>query len=475
MPMRLAASGVWRAIPAPGRSFPVETDGQSEADHQSKADQLRAQESMAKNVVVIGTQWGDEGKGKVVDWLTDHAQGVVRFQGGHNAGHTLVIGGKKTVLHLIPSGILRPDVACFIGNGVVVSPEALLQEIDMLEASGVEVTGRLKISEACPAILPYHSALDQAREAAKGTAKIGTTGRGIGPAYEDKVARRAIRLQDLFYRERFAAKLGEVLDYHNFVLKHYFQADTVDFQRTLDQALRLAERIKPLVADVPRLLYEANRAGKNLLFEGAQGSLLDIDHGTYPFVTSSNCVAGAAAAGSGVGPQMLHYVLGITKAYTTRVGSGPFPTELADHVGKHLAQRGNEFGATTGRARRTGWFDAAALKRSIQINGVSGLCVTKLDVLDGVELLRVCVGYKTGTVESDILPVGAEMLAECEPIYEDLPGWTESTVGIEQLQRLPANARNYLNRMEEICEVPVDMISTGPDRDETIVLRHPFG
>ena len=430
---------------------------------------------MAKNVVVIGTQWGDEGKGKVVDWLTDHAQGVVRFQGGHNAGHTLVIAGKKTVLHLIPSGILRPDVACFIGNGVVVSPEALLQEIDMLEASGVDVTGRLKISEACPAILPYHSALDRAREAAKGTAKIGTTGRGIGPAYEDKVARRAIRLQDLFYRERFAAKLGEVLDYHNFVLKHYFQAETVDFQQTLDQALRLAERIKPLVADVPRLLYEANRAGKNLLFEGAQGSLLDIDHGTYPFVTSSNCVAGAAAAGSGVGPQMLHYVLGITKAYTTRVGSGPFPTELADDVGKHLAQRGNEFGATTGRARRTGWFDAAALKRSIQIHGVSGLCVTKLDVLDGVELLRVCVGYRTGTVESDILPVGAEMLAECEPIYEDLPGWTQSTVGIEQLQRLPANARNYLRRMEEICEVPVDMISTGPERDETIVLRHPFG
>ncbi len=349
---------------------------------------------MAKNVVVIGTQWGDEGKGKLVDWLTDHARGVVRFQGGHNAGHTLVIGGKKTVLHLIPSGILRQDVDCFIGNGVVVSPTALLEEIDMLKVSGVDVAGRLKISEACPAILSYHSALDVARETAKGEAKIGTTGRGIGPAYEDKVARRGIRLQDLFFRERFAAKLGEVLDYHNFVLKNYFQAKTVDFQQTLDETLALAERIKPFIADVPRLLYEASKAGKNLLFEGAQGSLLDIDHGTYPFVTSSNCVAGAAAAGSGVGPQALHYVLGITKAYTTRVGSGPFPTELINDVGKHIAAKGNEFGATTGRARRVGWFDAAALKRSIQINGVSGLCVTKLDVLDGVESLRLCTGYK---------------------------------------------------------------------------------
>ena len=429
---------------------------------------------MAKNVVVIGTQWGDEGKGKLVDWLTDHARGVVRFQGGHNAGHTLVIGGKKTVLHLIPSGILRQDVDCFIGNGVVVSPKALLEEIDMLKASGVDVAGRLKISEACPAILSYHSALDVAREAAKGEAKIGTTGRGIGPAYEDKVARRGIRLQDLFYRERFAAKLGEVLDYHNFVLKHYFQANTVDFQQTLDETLALAERIKPLIADVPRLLYEANKAGKNLLFEGAQGSLLDIDHGTYPFVTSSNCVAGAAAAGSGVGPQALHYVLGITKAYTTRVGSGPFPTELIDAVGKHIAAKGNEFGATTGRARRVGWFDAAALKRSIQINGVSGLCVTKLDVLDGVESLRLCTGYKISGTVSDILPVGAEALALAEPIYEDLPGWKESTFGVNVLEKLPENAQRYLKRIEEICAVPIDVISTGPDRDETIVLRHPF-
>ena len=429
---------------------------------------------MAKNVVVIGTQWGDEGKGKLVDWLTDHARGVVRFQGGHNAGHTLVIGGKKTVLHLIPSGILRQDVDCFIGNGVVVSPSALLEEIDMLKTSGVDVSGRLKISEACPAILSYHSALDVAREAAKGEAKIGTTGRGIGPAYEDKVARRGIRLQDLFFRERFAAKLGEVLDYHNFVLKNYFQAKTVDFQQTLDETLALAGRIKPFIADVPRLLYEASKAGKNLLFEGAQGSLLDIDHGTYPFVTSSNCVAGAAAAGSGVGPQALHYVLGITKAYTTRVGSGPFPTELINDVGKHIAAKGNEFGATTGRARRVGWFDAAALKRSIQINGVSGLCITKLDVLDGVESLRLCTGYKISDVVSDILPVGAEALALAEPIYEDLPGWKESTFGVNVLEKLPENARNYLKRIEEVCAVPIDVISTGPDRDETIVLRHPF-
>ncbi len=429
---------------------------------------------MAKNVVVIGTQWGDEGKGKLVDWLTDHARGVVRFQGGHNAGHTLVIGGKKTVLHLIPSGILRQDVDCFIGNGVVVSPTALLDEIDMLKASGVEVAGRLKISEACPAILAYHSALDVAREAAKGEGKIGTTGRGIGPAYEDKVARRGIRLQDLFFRERFAAKLGEVLDYHNFVLKNYFQTNTVDFQQTLEETLVLAERIKPFIADVPRLLYEASKAGKNLLFEGAQGSLLDIDHGTYPFVTSSNCVAGAAAAGSGVGPQALHYVLGITKAYTTRVGSGPFPTELSNDVGRHIAAKGNEFGATTGRARRVGWFDAAALKRSIQINGVSGLCVTKLDVLDGVESLRLCTGYKISGTVSDILPVGAEALALAEPIYEDLPGWKTSTFGVNVLEKLPENARQYLKRIEAICAVPIDVISTGPDRDETIVLRHPF-
>jgi adenylosuccinate synthase len=435
---------------------------------------------MARNVVVIGTQWGDEGKGKIVDWLTDHAQGVVRFQGGHNAGHTLVIGGEKTVLHLIPSGILRDHVMCYVGNGVVLSPSALLKEMDELQQAGIDVYERLKISEACPLILPYHEAIDKAREIAKGAAKIGTTGRGIGPAYEDKVARRAIRLQDIFYRERFAAKLGEVLDYHNFVLKNFFGTDTLDFQRILDGTLALAERIHPLVMDVPRALYEANLNGKSLLFEGAQGTLLDIDHGTYPYVTSSNCIAGAACAGSGVGPQMLHYVLGITKAYTTRVGSGPFPTELYDAEGKRdpigegLAKRGHEFGATTGRARRCGWFDAAALKRSIQINGVSGLCVTKLDVMDGMETVRLGVGYRIDGVESNILPVGADALSNCQAVYEEMPGWKESTVGVQHYEELPRAARDYLERIAKVCGVPVDMVSTGPDRDETIMLRHPF-
>src|SRR5262245_13786551 len=429
---------------------------------------------MAKNVVVVGTQWGDEGKGKIVDWLTDRARGVVRFQGGHNAGHTLVIGGKKTVLHLIPSGILRGDVACYIGNGVVLSPQALVEEIATLEGAGAEVRPWLRISEACPLILPHHAALDLARENAKGDFKIGTTGRGIGPAYEDKVARRALRLQDLFHPERFATKLKEVLDYHNFVLAHYFKAPTVDYARTLDETMRLAEQIKPMVADVPRLLYEAQRAGHNLLFEGAQGTLLDVDHGTYPYVTSSNCVAGAAAAGAGVGPQCLHYVLGISKAYTTRVGSGPFPTELDDAVGQQLASRGNEFGATTGRPRRCGWFVAAALKRSMQINGVSGLCITKLDVMDGMEAVQIGVGYRLNGQVCDILPVGAEELEGCEPIYEEVLGWKESTVALTRLDELPKAARDYLDRIEKICGVPIDLISTGPDREHTIVRRHPF-
>jgi adenylosuccinate synthase len=428
----------------------------------------------ARNVVVLGTQWGDEGKGKIVDWLTDRAQGVVRFQGGHNAGHTLVIGGKKTVLHLIPSGILRGNVYCYIGNGVVLSPQALVEEMNELESAGVEVAARLRISEACPLILPYHAAVDLAREAAKGAQKIGTTGRGIGPAYEDKVARRAIRLQELFRPVRFAEKLQELLEFHNFVLEQYYKQPKVDFQKTLDEALALAPKIAPLVADVPRSLYEANRAGRNLLFEGAQGSLLDIDHGTYPFVTSSNCVAGAAAAGAGIGPMHLHYVLGITKAYTTRVGGGPFPTELSDDMGERLRQRGQEFGATTGRPRRTGWFDAAALKRSIQLNGVAGLCITKLDVLDGVESVKICVGYDLAGRVSDILPVGAEELERCVPVYEELPGWMESTVGVKEHGRLPKAARDYLKRIEELCGVPIALISTGPDRDETIVLRHPF-
>jgi adenylosuccinate synthase len=429
---------------------------------------------MSRNVVVIGAQWGDEGKGKIVDWLTDHARGVVRFQGGHNAGHTLVIGGKKTILHLIPSGILREGVACYIGNGVVLSPHALVEEIDTLAQAGVDVRPRLKISEACPLILPHHVALDQAREAAKGASRIGTTGRGIGPAYEDKVARRGLRLQDLFRPDRFAAKLKEVLEFHNFVLRSYFHAVPVDYRSTLDSTLALAPRIEPMIADVPRLLYEAQRAGHNLLFEGAQGTLLDIDHGTYPFVTSSNCVAGAAAAGAGIGPQHLHYVLGITKAYTTRVGSGPFPTELDDEIGRQLASRGNEFGATTGRPRRCGWFDAAALKRSIQINGITGLGVTKLDVLDGMDTVQLATGYRLDGRLSDILPVGAEELAGCEPIYEELQGWEASTVGVTRFDDLPAGAQAYLRRIESVCEVPIDLISTGADREQTIVMHHPF-
>ncbi|MGS0742563.1 adenylosuccinate synthase [Glaciimonas sp. GG7] len=429
-----------------------------------------------KNVVVIGTQWGDEGKGKIVDWLTDHAQGVVRFQGGHNAGHTLVIGGQKTALQLIPSGIMRPGVACYIGNGVVLSVPDLLREIDKLQAAGVEVASRLKVSEACPIILPYHTALDAAREAARGAAKIGTTGKGIGPAYEDKVARRAIRVADLLNEVRFAEKLRENLDYHNFVLTNYLKADAVDFQKTYDDALANVPRLAPMVADVSSELYAAYNKGAKLLFEGAQGSLLDVDHGTYPFVTSSNCVAGNAAAGSGVGPNMLHYILGITKAYTTRVGSGPFPSELPTDqgVGHHLASVGHEFGTVTGRARRCGWFDAALLKRSVQINGVSGMCLTKLDVLDGLDALKLCTGYMVDGKAVDIFPVGAEEAARCVPIYEEMPGWSEVTVGAKSMDALPVNARAYVKRIEELVGVPIDMVSTGPDREETIVLRHPF-
>ena len=429
---------------------------------------------MSKNVVVIGTQWGDEGKGKVVDWLTDHARAVVRFQGGHNAGHTLIVGGRKTVLRLIPSGIMRPETVCFIGNGVVLSPDALLKEIDELEMAGIDVASRLSISEACPLILPYHVAIDQAREIKRGVDKIGTTGRGIGPAYEDKAARRAIRLQDLFTPDRFRERLDEVLDYHNFVLKHYLGADEIAADEVFDAAMALAPRVRTMVADVPRELARLQAGGGNLLFEGAQGTLLDVDHGTYPFVTSSNCVAGAASAGAGVGPQCLHYVLGITKAYTTRVGSGPFPTELFDDVGRHLAEKGQEFGSVTGRPRRCGWFDAAALKRSIQINGVSGLCITKLDVLDGVEAIKLGVGYRMDGQVLELLPFGAASIDGLEPVYEELPGWSQSTVGIRDLGRLPENARRYLDRLSEICGAPIDMISTGPDRDETIVLRHPF-
>ncbi len=430
---------------------------------------------MGKNVVVLGTQWGDEGKGKIVDLLTERADAVVRFQGGHNAGHTLVIGEEKQVLHLIPSGILREGVECFIGNGVVLAPDALLAEVDELESKGIPARERLRISEACPLILPYHVMLDRARERARGKKAIGTTGRGIGPAYEDKVARRALRVEDLLHRERFAAKLGEVLDYHNFVLKNYFHAEPADFQRILDDALAMGERLAPMVTDVPHRLYQLRQAGRSLLFEGAQGTLLDIDHGTYPYVTSSNTTAGGACTGSGVGPHALDYVLGVTKAYTTRVGAGPFPTELFDEMGEHLAARGHEFGATTGRPRRCGWFDAVALRRAVQINSVTGLCVTKLDVLDGLETLRICVGYRCDGSEFQVPPVGAESLEACEPIYLDLPGWRESTVGVRDYEALPANARAYLRRIQEVVGVPVDIVSTGPERTENIVLRHPFG
>jgi adenylosuccinate synthase len=435
---------------------------------------------MGKSVIVIGTQWGDEGKGKVVDLLTDRASAVVRFQGGHNAGHTLVIGDKKTVLHLIPSGVLRENVQCLIGNGVVLSPEALLKELAMLEDNGVPARERLRISEACPLILPYHVALDHAREIARGKKAIGTTGRGIGPAYEDKVSRRGLRLGDLFHRERFAAKLGEVLDYHNFALQHYFKVDPVDFNQVLDQTLAMRDELEPLVDDVTELLYQHQRAGNNIMFEGAQGALLDIDHGTYPFVTSSNTTAGGASTGSGMGPLYIDYVLGITKAYTTRVGSGPFPTELYDGVelldvvGEHLARQGHEFGSTTGRTRRCGWFDAVALRRSAQINSVSGLCITKLDVLDGLDTISICVGYKYNGEIRQTPPVGAEAFDAVEPVYENMPGWKESTVGVKAYDELPANAKAYLKRIEEVTEIPVDIISTGPERTETIVLRHPF-
>jgi adenylosuccinate synthase len=430
--------------------------------------------TLARNVVVIGTQWGDEGKGKIVDWLTDKVSGVVRFQGGHNAGHTLVVNGKKTILRLIPSGMLHPHVTCFLGNGVVLSPTALLQEIDELAASGIDVIPRLRIAQACPLILPYHVALDQARELKKGDAKIGTTGRGIGPAYEDKVARRAIRLNDLLFPERFREKLIEVLDYHNFVLTQYLKAAPVSFESVFEPTLVMAERLKPMIADVSAELNKMMSEGKHLLFEGAQAALLDVDHGTYPYVTSSNCLAGQASAGAGVGPQALSYVLGITKAYATRVGSGPFPTELENEIGEALRKRGNEYGSVTGRPRRCGWFDAAALKRAAQINGLSGLCITKLDVLDGQPTLRICTGYRVDGTTVDVLPYGAENISACEPIYEDHPGWTESTVGVQDWAKLPKNAQTYLRRIEELVGAPIALVSTGPDRKETIMLESPL-
>jgi adenylosuccinate synthase len=429
---------------------------------------------MGKSVVVIGAQWGDEGKGKVVDLLTDRASAVVRFQGGHNAGHTLVIGGDKTVLHLIPSGILRDGVRCLIGNGVVLSPEALLEEIAMLEGRGVPARSRLAISAACPVILPYHIALDQARERARGAKAIGTTGRGIGPAYEDKVSRRGIRLGELLDVGHFEERLREVLDYHNFALVHYFKAEALDYGVLRDQALAQAEAIAPMIADIPGLLHDLRRSGANLLFEGAQGALLDIDHGTYPFVTSSNTTAGGASTGSGMGPRHMDYILGIVKAYTTRVGGGPFPTELFDAVGDHMGEKGHEFGATTGRKRRCGWLDLVALKRSFDINSITGVCITKLDVLDGLDTLKLCVSYDLDGQTVTAPPVGAEGFARCRPNYIEMPGWSESTYGVTRHEALPENARRYLAKIEELTGTPIDIVSTGPDRNETMILRDPF-
>ena len=430
---------------------------------------------MANNVVVLGTQWGDEGKGKVVDLLTEKAAYVVRYQGGHNAGHTLVIDGVKTVLHLIPSGILRDGVTCVIGNGVVLSPDALLREMTMLRERGVPVTERLLISEACPLVLPFHIALDQAREQARGNKAIGTTGRGIGPAYEDKVARRGLRVGDLFCAESFASKLREVMDYHNFVLQHYYQAEPVNYDKVLQDVLTIADTLKAMVVDVTDMLDQAFIRGDKIMFEGAQGTLLDIDHGTYPYVTSSNTTVGGVATGAGFGPLKLDYVLGIVKAYTTRVGSGPFPTELNDGVGEHLGVKGREFGATTGRKRRTGWFDAVAIKRAVQINSISGLCLTKLDVLDGLETICICTGYLYPDRNiKHIPPMAAADYDAVQPIYESMPGWSESTVSARDYDDLPAAARDYIARIQEITQVPVDIISTGPDRNDTIVLRHPY-
>ena len=425
-----------------------------------------------RSIVVVGAQWGDEGKGKIVDLLAEQVQGVVRFQGGHNAGHTLVIDGEQTILHLVPSGILHRGVRCFIGNGVVLSLRALLDETNMLENRGIKVRDKLHISEACVLLLPHHILLDHAREDARGKAALGTTGRGIGPAYEDKVARRALRVSDLGNPGSLQEKLGELLEYHNFILKNYYRAGTVDYRQTLDELLELAGEAAPMIADVTGMLHRIRRRGGNLLFEGAQGALLDVDHGTYPFVTSSNTTAGSAATGSGFAPGLFDYVLGVTKAYTTRVGSGPFPTELAGSDGALLREKGQEFGATTGRPRRCGWFDAAAMKRSARLNGLSALCITKLDVLDGLETIRICSGYKAGGVNPPATAGGG--LENCEPVYEELPGWQGITRGMKDYADLPENARSYLARIADLCEVPIAMISTGPDRSETIVLESPF-
>ncbi|OQW76422.1 MAG: adenylosuccinate synthase [Proteobacteria bacterium ST_bin11] len=429
---------------------------------------------MGKNVVVIGTQWGDEGKGKLVDLLTEQAAAVVRFQGGHNAGHTLVINGEKTVLHLIPSGVLHEGVQCLIGNGVVLCPEALLKEIEILEQSGVPVKSRLQISEACALILPIHVAIDQAREKARGSKAIGTTGRGIGPAYEDKVARRGLRAGDLRNSDEFAVRLKELVDYHNFMLVNYYHTDPVDYDAVLANTLRLGEIIKPMLTDVGEAIYSYQKQGENLLFEGAQGALLDIDHGTYPYVTSSNTTAGGAATGTGVGPLALDYVLGITKAYSTRVGNGPFPTELLNHYGEHLGVKGHEFGATTGRKRRCGWFDAVSMRKSAQLNSLSGICLTKLDVLDGLDKIGICTAYKINGQITETAPLGADQYAACEAVIEEMPGWSGATAGVTDFAQLPENAKAYIARIEQLVGVKVTILSTGPERNETIVLENPF-
>jgi len=428
----------------------------------------------ARNVIVVGAQWGDEGKGKIVDLLTERAVAVVRFQGGHNAGHTLMIDGEKTVLHLIPSGILRAGVTCIIANGVVVHLPSLLEEITELETRGVAVAERLKISAACPLILPTHIALDNARETERGSQAIGTTRRGIGPAYEDKAARRSLRMSDLFDPVMFRERLAQTMKLHNFMLCEYYAAEAVDIDATAAEWLALGERVKPMIGDTTELLGTRLAAGENLLFEGAQGTLLDVDHGTYPFVTSSNTTAGAAATGSGIGPTAFHHVLGVVKAYTTRVGSGPFPTELFDDMGQHLAKVGAEFGATTGRPRRCGWFDAVSLRRAVLNNSITSLCITKLDVLDGLQTIKICTGYRMDGEIQRTPPLRVDRYAECQPVYEEMPGWSTSTVGMTDLEQLPRAARNYLQRIEEILQVPVHMVSTGPGRDENIVIRNPF-
>lgn len=429
---------------------------------------------MSKSVVVLGTQWGDEGKGKIVDLLTDKAAAVVRFQGGHNAGHTLVIDGEQTILHLIPSGILRPNVQCLIGNGVVLSPTALFKELDQLESKNIPAAKRLSISPYCPLILPYHIGIDQAREKARGKSAIGTTGRGIGPCYEDKVARRALRVGDLNFEKLFQEKLEDILHYHNFVLKNYYQAPTYDVAQIFDQAMSYKKRLLSMVKDVSQILHQVRLEKQNIMFEGAQGTLLDIDHGTFPYVTSSNTTAGGACTGTGVGPKAVDYVLGITKAYTTRVGSGPFPTELFDASGEHMATKGHEVGATTGRARRCGWFDVVAMKKSIRVNSLTGICLTKLDVLDGLKTLKICTAYKIDGKIVEQAPTAAENFAKCEPIYEELPGWEESTAQAKSLEQLPKAALDYVHRLSQLLAMPIDIISTGADREDTIVLRNPF-